>query len=718
SDFVRDVNPVLSLLGCNAGTCHGAREGKMGFKLSLRGYDPIFDVRALTDDLAARRINFASPDESLMLLKTTGSIPHEGGQRTTADTHLYAILRRWIAQGARLDTNSARVTGIRVSPSNPTVQALGARQQIRVVAAYSDGTTRDVTGYAFVETGNADVATVEPGALVHALRRGEAPILARFEGQYAATTLTVMGDRSGFAWTEPPVNNRIDELVAVKWKRMKILPSDLCGDADFIRRVSLDLTGLPPTAAEVREFLANPRDTRSKRDAWIERLLNSQAFLDHWANKWADLLQVNRKFLGEEGARLFRDWIRSELAANTPYDAFVRKLVTASGSNKDNPAAAYWKILRTPTETMENTTHLFLATRFNCNKCHDHPFERWTQDQYYQLSQYFAQVEFKKDEASGDRRIGGTAVEGSKPLFEIVSDTSQGGVKHDRTGQDVAPAFPYPAAPEPGSPTPTPNRRAELAAWMTSPQNAYFALSYVNRLWGYLLGVGLIEPLDDIRAGNPPSNPQLLEHLTREFVESGFNTRHILRQICQSRTYQLALSTHRWNEDDRINYSHALPRRLPAEVLLDAVYHVTGSTPQFPGAQGLRAAQLLDGAVDVPGGFLANLGRPPRESACECERNNEMKLSSVMSLLSGPAVSAAVNDPDNALSRIVDAEADDRKVADELFLRVLGRPARDSELALVGTTSSQLETEHRRLVESLGAAETEWAQRKPNLDRA
>ncbi|MGE3310108.1 MAG: DUF1549 domain-containing protein [Limisphaerales bacterium] len=714
SDFVTDVNPVLSQLGCNAGTCHGAREGKMGFKLSLRGYDPLFDVRALTDDLAARRINLAAPDESLMLLKSTGVVPHEGGQRTTPDTHLYAILRQWIADGAQLNPKSPRVTGIQISPSNPTVQAIGARQQVRVVATFSDGATRDVTGYAFIETGNGDVASVGPGGLVQALRRGEAPILARYEGSYAATTLTVMGDRAGFVWTDPPVHNRIDELVAIKWKRMKILPSDLCTDAEFIRRVSLDLTGLPPSAAEVREFLSNPRDPRSKRDALVERLLNSQAFLDHWANKWADLLQVNRKFLGEEGARLFNDWIRKELASNTPYDEFVRKLITASGSNKDNPAAAYWKILRTPAETMENTTHLFLATRFNCNKCHDHPFERWTQDQYYQLAQYFAQVDFKKDEASGDRSIGGTAVEGAKPLFEIVTDSDKGDVPHDRTGKVVPASFPYQATVAASPAT----RREALAEWMTAPDNAYFALSYVNRLWGYLLGVGLIEPLDDIRAGNPPSNPPLLEHLTREFVESGFNFRHILRQICQSRTYQLSLVTHRWNEDDRVNFSHALPRRLPAEVLLDAVYHVTGSTPNFPGAQGVRAAQLLDSAVDVPGGFLANLGRPARESSCECERSNDMKLSSVMSLLSGPAVSEAVGDPSNALSRLVETESDDRKLADELFLRILGRPARESERALVATTTETLEKEHQRLTSNLAEAEAAWALRKPALEAA
>jgi WD40 repeat protein len=719
ADFIQDINPMLSKLGCNAGTCHGAREGKNGFKLSLRGYDPIFDVRAMTDDHAARRVNLASPDESLMLLKATAAVPHEGGQRTTRESDDYAVLRQWIADGAGLDPASPRVTRIALFPTNPVVQGLGAHQQVRVIATYADGEDRDVTTLAFIESGNTDVATADAAGLLTTHRRGEAPILARHEGNYAATTLTVMGDRSGFEWAQSEGNNRIDELVAAKWRRMKILPSDLCTDAEFIRRVSLDLTGLPPTTQQVREFLENPRDQRSKRDALIERLLGSPEFVDHWANKWADLLQVNRKFLGVEGAQLFRDWIRQQIERNTPYDQFVQRILTASGSNREHPEASYWKILRDPAEAMENTTHLFLATRFNCNKCHDHPFERWTQDQYYQLAQFFAQVQLKKDDASGDRRIGGTAVEGARPLFEIVSDAEEGGVKHDRTGESVEPAFPFQVdfdlAITDGK---QPSRREELAAWVTSPNNPYFAMSYVNRLWGYLLGTGLIEPLDDIRAGNPPSNPELLDHLTREFVESGFNTRHVLRQICQSRAYQLSIDTHRWNADDQINYSHALARRLPAEVLLDSVYRVTGAIPDFPGATaGTRAAQLLDPGVDLPSGFLANLGRPPRESACECERSNDIKLSSVMSLLSGPAVSGAIQDPENALARLVSREIDDGRLADELFLRILNRPPREEERTAVEMFSARLDREHERLRDALAEADAQWALRQPQLER-
>jgi hypothetical protein len=720
-DFIRDVNPVLSKLGCNAGTCHGAKDGKGGFKLSLRGYDPLYDVRALADDLAGRRVNFASPDDSLMLLKATAAVPHEGGQRTKVGEPYYEILRAWIADGAKVSLATPRVTKIEVFPKDPVVQEIGARQQVRVLATYADGKQRDVTAEAFVESGNMDVVTADGGGLMSTLRRGEAPVLARYEGAYAATTVTVMGDRSGFTWKEPEQWSKVDELVAAKWKRMKILPSGLTTDEEFIRRAYLDLTGLPPTADEVRKFLADQRDTRAKRDELVDRLVGSTDYVDHWANKWADLLQVNRKFLGEEGAAMFRDWIRAEVEKNTPYDQFVKKVLTAAGSNKENPAASYWKILRTPVEAMENTTHLFLATRFNCNKCHDHPFERWTQDQYYHLAQYFAQVDFKRDPASGNKNIGGTAVEGAKPLFEIVFDKPDGGVPHDRTGQVVPADFPFPVKFQAGAEKPS--RREELAHWLASSDNRYFALSYVNRLWGYLMGVGLIEPLDDIRAGNPPTNPELLNYLTQEFINSGFNVQHVIKLICKSRVYQLSIATHEWNLDDKINFSHAMARRLPAEVLYDAVLRVTGSTPNFPGVKpGTRAAQLPDSAIDVPSGLLANLGRPPRESACECERSNDIKLGSVMALLSGPAVSGAINDPKNELAKLATTITDDRKLIDEVFMRVLGRHATDREITTTLNAWKEMDPENRALKAELAAREQWWtpvyAQKQRERDQA
>ena len=348
--------------------------------------------------------------------------------------------------------------------------------------------------------------------------------------------------------------------------------------------------------------------------------------------------------------------------------------MTANGSNRENPAAAYFKILRDPASTMENTTQLFLAVRFNCNKCHDHPFERWTQDQYYQTAAYFAQVGLSGDPASKGQMIGGTNVEAPKPLFEVVSDTGKGEVIHDRTKNVTAPKFPYShtyAKPAAGAP-----RRLDLSEWLTSKENPYFAKSYVNRLWGYLFGVGIIEPLDDLRAGNPPSNPELLEYLTREFVASGFDVRNVMRLVCKSRTYQLSVETNKWNADDKVNYAHATARRLPAEVLLDAVYRVTGSTSKFPGiAPGTRAAALPDSGVELPSGFLNTFGRPARESACECERSSGLQLGPIMALVSGPTLGDAIADPGNELTRLVNTQGDDLKLIDELFMRILNRPA-------------------------------------------
>lgn len=715
ADFIRDVGAILAKTGCNAGTCHGSKDGRNGFKLSLRGYDPETDVRALTDDLASRRVNLASPDDSLMLLKALAEVPHEGGRRMTADSPYYQTLRQWIVNGAALDRKSARATRIELSPRNPVVQQLGSKQQLRVLATFADGTERDVTAESFIESGNGEVAGSDGGGLITTWRRGEAAILARYQGNYTATTLTVMGDRTGFVWTDPPTWSRVDELVAAKWQRMKIRPSELCTDLDFLRRVYLDLTGLPPSTEEVRAFAADERDTRIKRDAVIDRLIGSPDYIDHWANKWADLLQCNAKYLGREGAESMRAWLREQVAKNTPYDQFVREIITASGSNQQNPAASYWKILRTPAEGMENTTHLFLATRFNCNKCHDHPFERWTQDQYYHLAAFFAQVSLTADSASAGKQIGGTEVEPGKPLYERVSDAKEGEIKHDRTGKVSPPEFPYPAKNDcpAGS-----SRREQLAAWITTPDNRYFASSYANRVWGYLLGVGIIEPLDDIRAGNPPANPELLEHLTREFVSSGFNARRLVEIICKSRTYQLSLRPNQWNEEDQVNYSHALARRLPAETLFDTVFRVTGATPDIPGAKpGQRAQELFDVSQDTGSGLLATLGRPARQSACECERSSELRLGAVMALLSGPVVSGAIDAPTNALARLVALHENNRKLTEEVFLRFLNRHASESEIEKTLGLFERVDRDHATLTNELAAWEHKLAPAIADLEQ-
>lgn len=706
-DYIHDVMPVLSKIGCNTGTCHGAQAGKGGFKLSLRGYDPIFDVRAFTDDLASRRTNVASPENSLMLLKVSASVPHVGGQLTKPGQAYYEIIKRWIGSGATLKADTPRVQSIDIVPKNPIIQREGSKQQFRIVATYANGEVRDVTQEAIVESGNTEVATHNKASLMTAVRRGEAPILARFEGAYAATTLTVMGDRTGFVWQAPPAYNRIDELVAAKWQRMKILPSELCSDLDFIRRVHLDLTGLPPTPEAIQAFEKNSDNSRKKREALIDQLIGSPEFIDYWTNKWADLLQVNRKYLAPEGAAAFRQWIRTEVEKNTPYDQFVRKVITAKGSNKDNPAASYFKILREPASIMENTTHLFLGVRFNCNKCHDHPFERWTQDNYYQTAAYFAQVKLKSDPASNNRKIGGTDVEGAKPFYEFIEDAPSGDVKHDRTQQITPPKFPYTAqddAPKEAT------RREHMAHWLTAKDNQYFARSYVNRIWGYLLGVGLIEPLDDIRAGNPPSNPELLDYLAAEFIKSDFNVRHLMAMIAKSRTYQLAVNSNRWNADDKHNFSHATAKRLPAEVLYDTVYKVTGAVTKIPGVPpGTRAAALPDVGVELPTGFLATLGRPVRESACECERSSGLQLGPVMALVNGQTIADAIGDPQSALVKLVGGEKDDSKLINQLFLRILNRPASAKELDEAIKTFKEIDADHKALAKQLDEREKWWA---------
>ncbi len=720
-DYVRDVKPVISRMGCDAGTCHGSKDGKNGFKLSLRGYDPIFDVRGFSDDIAARRVNYPSPDDSLMLLKATGAVPHEGQQVTEPHSEYYQIIRDWIAAGAKLEDPKPVVKSIEVSPKNPVIQEVGGQQQIRVVATYADGSRRDVTRESFLESANQDVAIHDDYGLMTTLRRGEAPVLARYEGAYAATTLTVMGDRSGFEWSEQASWGQIDRLVAEKWKRMKILPSDLCSDEEFIRRVYLDLTGVPPKPLELKLFLADPTDSKTKREEIIDDLIGSREFVKHWANKWADMLMVNSKFLGGEGATIYRQWIQKEIEDNTPYDEFVRKILTATGSNKENPPASYFKIHRSPDLLMENTTHLFLATRFNCNKCHDHPFERWTQDQYYEIAAYFARVGLERDGKNAPKQnIGGTAVEGAKPLYEVAKDLPDGEVTHERTGKVTKPAFPYlvkyenPATPEKGV-----TRRERLAAWMTSGDNRFFARSYANRIWGYLLGTGIIEPLDDIRAGNPPSNPDLLDYLTKQFVEGGFDVRKLIAEVCKSRTYQLSLSTNKWNEDDEINFSHAKARRLPAEVLYDAVYAVTGSAPKIE-------AKQIDAKQDTKSGLLATLGRPTRESACECDRSNDVQLSGVMALLSGPDIADAIADPKNAIAKLVVDHSDDDKLITEIYLRVLNREPRASEIKAVKSSWGEIASDHESMVVELAKREKQWepvrlereAKRQAAIDKA
>jgi hypothetical protein len=665
--FVRDIQPVLAKLGCNAGTCHGSAQGKNGFKLSLRGYDPEFDYQALINDISGRRFNRVKVDESLMLQKPLAEVPHEGRQALKPGSREHQLLRDWIAQGTKgEEAKAARATSIEILPGDVEMDLPGREQQLLVIAKYPDGTTRDVTRDAHFSVSNTEVAKADANGLVKGLRRGEAAVLVRYEGIYGTRLLTIMGDRTGYQWKDVAENNFIDPLVNAKLRRMKALPSELCTDAEFIRRVSLDLTGLPPKAERVRAFLLDITPTREKRDKLIDELIGSPDYVKAWANKWADLLQCNSENLGQKGVWVYREWIAKRIAENMPYDQFVRAVLLAEGSAYQNPAVNYLRVLKEPGKITEDVSQTFLGVRFNCNKCHDHPFEKWTQNQYYEFGAHFARVAFKR---------------GTLPGEEIVYRNFNGGeVKHLKTDLPVTPKVPFGEAREAKGDQ---DRRDPFVDWLTSKENPLFAKSMANRVWSYFFGKGIIDPVDDIRGGNPPSNPALLDALTAEFIKSNFDTRALMRVICQSRTYQLSIIPNKWNEDDTVNFSHAVPRRLSAEQMLDAVAVATGERPQFKDMPvGMRSVDIPDGTVQG-NDFLALFGRPKRQSACECERSSNLTLSHALNLINGKTLGDAVASPTSRIAKLVESEKDDKKLIEEIYLSCLNRFPTEKEMAAI-----------------------------------
>lgn len=659
--FVRDVLPVLTKTGCNQGACHGGQQGKAGFKLSLRGYDPQYDYAALTDDLAGRRFNRAQPEQSLMLLKPTQGVPHEGGFLFDEDSRYYQLLKRWIAEGCQFDAVD-RVQSLEVFPKSILLDEVGQKQAQVVIARYADGSTRDVSRDVGYETSDFEKAVVDKAGNVTAVRRGEASILIRYEGVFITNVCTVLGKREGYAWRDTPEFNFVDTAVNNKLKRLKVLPSELCSDSEFLRRLMIDLTGVPPTSEETRAFLTDTRDSKTKREAKINELLDSPDFIDFWTMKWSDLLMSNRKFITEKGVWSFRNWIRNAIATNQPYDQFVAELMTANGNTFENPAANYYRISREPKLVMENMTQVFIGTRFMCAQCHDHPFERWTQAQYYELSAFFSGVG-RKPGANAEEEV-------------IFSQPGAQLVLHPKSGKPVEAAFPYKHA---GIDPQLTDLREKLANWLVSKENPYFAKSLVNRYWSYFLGRGIIDPVDDIRQSNPPSNGELLDALTTDFVAHNFDLKHLVRTIVSSHTYQRSIQTNPFNQDDMTNYSHATPRRLGAEQLYDAIMQATGSPGNIPGVPaGFRATQLPDGKVDLS--FLDMFGRPPRESPCECERTSEVSLSQTLNLINGPTIGDAIAHPQALIARLAAQKADSKRLVEEVYLSVVCRFPTPEEL--------------------------------------
>src|SRR5262245_56069154 len=581
-DFACDVVPLFSKLGCNSGGCHGKASGQNGFKLSVFGFDPAADYRALVQESRGRRVFPASPERSLLLRKLTAEMPHGGGRRTEPGSRDHELLLEWIKQGLPASSPTApRLIGLRVSPESRVVE-FESRQQILATAEYSDGSLRDVTAAATYVSNAPLVAEASPGGRVTLGRvPGEAAITVNYMGQVAAVRLLLPRPAGKDPYVPLAVNNRIDELVGAKLKDMGIAPAALADDATFLRRVYLDLLGTLPTAAEARGFLANA--SPSKRADLVEHLLAREEFPDYWALKWADTLLVDRKALGERGAYELHRWLKQQLAANRPYNAWVRELLSASGNSGQHGPVNFYRALRTPEELTRAVSQAFLGIRLECAQCHHHPFERWSQDDFYGLAGFFNGLERKPLEAGRELVYHAGWRETKVPVFNRVVPTHVlDGPPLDLTSGDP---------------------RERLAEWLTQPQNPWFARLLANRLWKQFFSRGLVEPEDDLRSTNPATNEPLLAYLTEQVVASGFDVKAVTRQILASRTYQLSSVASAGNRDDEQNFSRYYVKRLPAEVLLDAVSQATGVAETFDGfPPGTRAIELWDNRL--PSYFL------------------------------------------------------------------------------------------------------------------
>lgn len=667
-NFLRDVAPILNKAGCSAGTCHGAAKGKNGFKLSLRGYDPQFDYEALLYDLGGRRFNRADPGRSLMLTKPTQQVAHGGGLRFDFNSDYYKTIYNWIAQGVPFgDPANDSVIALEVEPKEIFMDRPGGTVSVKISATYADGGRRDVTREANLDSNIPDVAVVGAQADVKGARVGEATVLVRYQGKFTSVPVTVLNPAPGFVWKQLAQHNYIDQLIDAKLQRLKMQPSPMVDDAGFLRRVSLDLTGQLPDPNEVRAFVADATPSKVKRSRLIDKLIGSPAFIDHWTLKWGDLLQANRKYLGEKGVYAFDEWIRESFASNKPYDKMVREILSSSGSSYDNPAANFFRVTRDPKPTMEKTTQVFLGVRMVCAQCHDHPFERWTQNQYYEMSAFYSALGIRPGYEVGE---------------EIVYNQREGfDMKHPKDNRVMKPNFIVPASYGSSGPIPADShRRLALAEWVTSKDNPFFAKSTVNRVWSYFFGRGIIDPVDDIRASNPPSNPALLDALTRDFIDHGFDLRELMRTIANSRTYQASLVTNEWNAGDADNFSHAIPRRLSAEELMDALTLATGVRPSFPDVPpDTRAEQLPDPHVGEEG-FLDLFGRPSRESSCECERRSDVSLPQALNLVNGKTISDAVAGGNGRVAKAILSGKSDRDLVEELYLASFSRQPTAGEL--------------------------------------
>ena len=651
--FKNETQMALTKAGCNMGACHGSPSGKGGFRLSLRAYDSALDIMTVRSEFFGRRTNIMEPSQSLLLQKPLMEVAHGGGKRLKKGDPAHKALEQWIAEGMRLDPESEPdLLKIETVPSKRVLKQPAARQQIVVLGHFSDGSVRDLTPLTDFSSSNESVGSVNVQGLVTKNGRGETAVLARYLDKMSTTYLTFLEDVPGFAWNNPPENNFVDTAVFEKLKQLQILPSELCTDDEFLRRVTLDLTGRLPTAEEAKAFLSER--SPSQRIALVDRLLDSDEYASFWALKWGDVLRSNSKKLKTAGVHKFRQWIYESMRNDKPLDQFARELLTANGSVFENPPANFWRASRDPQDATETTAQLFLGVRIQCAKCHNHPFERWTQDNYYGIAAAFVRVGRKNSVDTEE---------------EVIFSQGAGEVTQPRTNKQMKVHLllkgdvDVPADQD---------RRVVFAQWLTSPENPFFAKSVSNRIWGHLLGRGIVDPIDDFRDSNPPSNARLLDELSRQFAANNFSQKWAIRTICNSRTYQLSSRKNPFNKDDEIYCSHANTRLLSAEQLLDGICAVTNVPEQFPGMPlGMRATELADPPTDHY--FLKVFGQPQREMACQCERSSESNLSQALQMINGPVVHNKLRADNGRIATMLKENKPEEEIITALYLAALAR---------------------------------------------
>jgi hypothetical protein len=687
--FRNDVMPLFSKAGCNAGTCHGNFNGKNGFRLSLRGENPAFDLDSLARDTQGRRTCVHDPDASLVLRKATGRVPHEGGVRFTRGSEEYAVLRRWIAGGLKPDAARApRLERLEVAPGQRVLLHGERRQQIVARAVFTDGEVRDVSHLAVYEPSQPGVS-ISAGGLVTAEQDGEVAVVVRFLDRRVPCRLAFVPERPGFRWQPVPESNYIDRHVFAKLRALRVQPSGLSDDAMFLRRACLDVCGVLPTAAEARKFLA---DTDPKKRArLIDRLLARPEYADYWALKWADLLRNEEKAVDAKGVRHFQHWLRQGVAADKPLDRFARELITARGSTYKHPEANYYRTNLDPQKAAETTAQLFLGVRVACARCHNHPFDRWTQEDYHGLSAFFARVRTKIADNRRRDRLDKHEINGEL----IVWIDRKGEVSNPQKGGAMPPRLLGVGNLELAEDA---DRLAVLADWLTAKKNPYFARVMANRIWYHLMGRGLVEPVDDFRESNPASNGPLLDALAADLAAHRFSQKHLIRTVMASRAYQVSSRPNDTNREDETNFSHVIPRLLPAEALLDALSQVTEVPEEFKGfPRGTRAAQL-PGVAGGPS-FLKTFGKPDRLLACECERRSDTTLNQAFQLINGEAITRKVQESP-VVERLLRRKASNAEVVTELYLAALSRYPTAKELKLV-TARMAKARDRRQAVEDL-----------------